>query len=117
LVVIRKDIMLKLLKDNKQKKDNPKGQITMEFMFCMVVILIMFWSSIRVLRWTGLDLAERRIGHDKILMQPTYLSFGCLMHDYLTGNWSLDVDYRDGPIKQLAPAFHQPTSLNAWWAY
>ena len=72
-----------------------KGQLLMEFTFTMIVILLMFWGVMMIFRWTGMDLAERRIAHEMTL----------------TGN----INGRFGPQQQLDPYFYEPISMNAIW--
>jgi len=41
-----------------------KAQSTIEFTFAMVVIMFLVYGMVRVFRWTGMDLAERRWAQD-----------------------------------------------------
>ena len=66
------------------------GQAIIEFTFCMIVIMIMIYGIIEVLRWTGEDIAERRITHQDVLTDAA-----------LT------------PTQQVEPDFYLPTDLDA----
>jgi len=41
----------------------------LEFTFCMIVLLLMMYGMMMVFRWVGLDLAERRQSHERVLTQ------------------------------------------------
>jgi len=41
-----------------------KAQSTIEFTFAMVVIMFLVYGMVRVFRWTGMDLAQRRWAQD-----------------------------------------------------
>jgi len=43
------------------------GQSTIEFTFAMVIILVLIFGMIRIFRWAGMDLAERRWAHEDTL--------------------------------------------------
>jgi len=68
-----------------------KGQVILEFTFCMIVILIMIYGVIKVFHWTGIDIVERQRAHETILLE--------------------DVSSRD----QITPFFYAPVRLNAIW--
>jgi hypothetical protein len=40
------------------------GQSTIEFTFAMIVIMFLIYGMVRVFRWTGMDLAQRRWAQD-----------------------------------------------------
>ena len=69
-----------------------KGQVILEFTFCMIVILIMLYGVIKVFHWTGSDLVERQRAHTKTLLVNT-----------------LD------PREQIDPYFYAPIKMNAVW--
>ncbi len=48
-----------------------KGQSTIEFTFAMIMILLLIYGMVRIFRWIGLDLAERRVASDKALTTGT----------------------------------------------
>jgi len=68
-----------------------KGQVILEFTFCMIVILLMIYGSIKVFHWAGSDLVERQKMHEAVLIE--------------------DVDPRD----QINPFFYSPVKMNAIW--
>ena len=45
-----------------------QAQSTIEFTFALIIILLMAWGMIRIFRWGGMDLAERRWMHDETLV-------------------------------------------------
>lgn len=67
-----------------------KAQSTLEFAFSMIAMAVLMYGLILVFRWTGLDLAERRISHDNTLI-----------------NTSVQ------PEQQLTPDFHRPRKIGA----
>ena len=44
-----------------------KGQVILEFTFCMIVILIMMYGVIKVFHWTGRDIVARQRAHETTL--------------------------------------------------
>ena len=66
-----------------------RAQSTIEFTFVMIVILLLAYGLIRVFRWVGMDLAERRWTHEQVL----------------TGGATTQ--------EQLAPDFYRPKRLNS----
>ncbi len=67
-----------------------RAQSTIEFTFSVIVIVFLAYGLIRVFRWGGMDLAERRWTSDAVLK-----------------NESLSVE------QQLAPDFYRPKRINA----
>jgi len=95
-----------------------KGQIIMEFIFSMMVLLLMIYGTMMVFRWTGVDLGNRRVAHDTILLRninedysvtcdPNGLVFGIC-----TTFWE---QATEGPIEQIDPYFHRVSRMNAIW--
>ena len=75
-----------------------KAQAILEFTFAMVIIMLMMYSLIMIMRWVGMDFAERRIAHEQKLTEP------------------IDEDFRRrefGTLKQLDPYFYKPIKMNA----
>ncbi len=85
-----------------RKINKNKAQVTLEFSFCMIIILLMMFSLIRIFRWTGMDLAERRKAHERELGKIVGL-----VEDYEFP--------RTGPLKQIDPYFFKPGKLDAVW--
>ena len=69
---------------------NTKGQAAIEFTFAMMITLIMVFALLMVFRWAGLDLADRRVSHDKTLSNETLR-----------------------PEQQLNPDFYRPRKIDA----
>ena len=44
------------------------GQSIIEFCFAMVVVILLIYGLVMVIRWVGMDLADRRIAHDRVLI-------------------------------------------------
>ena len=82
-----------MLKTAKNIKNMPpiKGQAILEFSFCMIVILIMFYGVIKVFHWAGRDSVERQRSHDSLL---------------IGGSNAKD---------QISPYYHGPTRMDAIW--
>ncbi len=68
---------------------NKRAQSTIEFTFTMIVIFVLAYGLIKVFRWAGMDLAERRWALEDVIT---------------TGN---------SPEEQLSPAeFYRPKRIN-----
>lgn len=89
--------MLKPRKNNKLY-----GQVIIEFTFCMIIVMLMMYSLIKIFRWTGVDLAERRIAHDVTLKSA-------VTRDYSASSLG------DGPMGQIDTYFYSPIKINAVW--
>jgi len=68
-----------------------KAQSTIEFTFVMIAILLLAYGLIRIFRWAGMDLAERRYEHERVLT---------------SGSNAYD---------QLKPDFYRPKRLNSFY--
>ena len=82
------------------KKYQNEGQVFIEFTFCFVVILLMLFSIIMVLRWAGVDLAQRRRAHDETIVRGSVPD----------GRTDARV-----PMRQMDPYFYNPVKMNAVW--
>lgn len=103
------------------------GQVMVEFTFCMIIIFLMIYAIMMVLRWTGVDLAERRIAHEQQLRTGITQDYGaCTSYDTCAvtcpdgfgglGTCCLtSSDFSEGPLKQIDPYFYTPTKINAVW--
>lgn len=85
---------------SRRRSRHDHAQITLEFIFSMMVVLVMIYSLIMVLRWSGVDLAERRLAHDQYLTVDVNQNYG-------------NKNINDGPLKQLEPSFYEPMGLKA----
>ena len=68
-----------------------KGQVIIEFTFCLVIVLLMIYGVTKVFIWAGRDLVERRKAHDEILTSDV------------------------SPRQQITPDFYYPVKMNAIW--
>ncbi len=75
-----------------------KGQVFIEFTFCMIVILLFFYGCVMAFRWAGLSLANRRISHDKALNAS------------VRDKWTAPSG--DSAIIQINPKFDKGTPMN-----
>ena len=71
-------------------KINKRAQSTIEFTFALIIIFFITYGLIRVFRWAGFDLAERRWAHEELLTR---------------GGVSTDT--------QLTPDFYRPKRINS----
>jgi len=78
-----------------------KGQVILEFTFCMIVILIMIYGVIKVFHWAGRDLVERQRAHEATLVSD----------EETRVLWSSRVD----PKQQIDPYFYDPIRMDAIW--
>jgi hypothetical protein len=75
-----------------------KGQVILEFTFCMVIVLLMVYGITKILTWTGREYVGRITGHDETL----FLSVPSRYSD-------------SGPVRQIDPYYYTPVKLNAIW--
>lgn len=68
---------------------NKKGQSTIEFVFAMMVTMVLVVALFLVFHWAGMDFSNRRFTHDQVL-----------------SNDSLR------PEQQLIPDFYKPRKLD-----
>ena len=99
-----------------QRRSNPekqvrndtktRAQVTLEFTFSMILVLLLMYGVIRVMGWLSLTLAERRVAHDHSLIKRTDVE-----------NWK-DIYKDPSPLLQLQPEFYTTNKLrlvfNGW---
>ena len=92
-----------------------KGQVILEFTFCMIIILLMIFGITKVFIWSGREYAERSIAHDRTLYLPIDRNYGsCIAYT----PWGACLAYGpvgNGPLKQIDPYFYTPIKMNAIW--
>jgi len=66
----------------------------------MVIIFLMVYGLMMIVRWSGRDIADRRIAHEQQLR---------------TGITQSYVDMEDGPLRQIDPYFYTSTRMNTVW--
>jgi hypothetical protein len=112
------------MNERRETREEEKGQAVIEFTFCMIIIFLMIYAIMMVLRWTGKDLAERRIAHEETLRTEIHQDYGgCVSYgaevcdgDGICSTPCLaESTFADGPIKQIAPYFYTPIKMNAVW--
>lgn len=96
-----------------------QGQIIMEFVFSMMVLLIMLYGTMMVFRWTGIDLGFRRLSHDQMLNKPVNDSYNAPCdRTFGIPPFEICLDWgqaTEGPIEQIDPYFYKVTPMNAIW--
>ena len=80
------------MKNNKQK-----AQVTLEFTFCFVVVLLLIYGCIMAFKWAGVSLAARQKQHNDTLTSG------------INEQW---VEWETGPLKQLNPDFAEPVPMD-----
>lgn len=75
-----------------------KGQVILEFTFCMIVILLMLFGITKVFTWSGREYAGRSNAHDDTLYTEIEQSYGPM---------------GEGPLQQIDPFFYTPVKMNA----
>ena len=79
------------------------GQVVTEFAFCMIIVMLLSYATIKAFQWSGVNLAERRAAHERTLSQPIDEKWG---------------DPKDGPLKQLDTGFFTSNKMgmvfNKW---
>ena len=81
-------------------KRTSKAQVLIEFTFAMVIIFLMIYGSIMIFRWSGMDLAEKRIQHEEVLTGTV-------------GFQEFDHPKDALPMRQIDPQFYKPIEMNA----
>ncbi|MCA9408363.1 MAG: hypothetical protein H6755_01520 [Candidatus Omnitrophica bacterium] len=71
--------------------NNQKGQAIIEFLFAMIIIMLMIYAMGKIFHWTGADLAARRVKHEEVLMSGS------------------------NPQQQIVTYFDAPLEMNAIW--
>ncbi len=82
----------------RKMETNRVGQAVLEFTFSMVILVLLIMGLIKVFLWTGIDLAERRKAHERVLTQT------------LPGTEAV---YE---LRQIRPTFFFSAPVNAAWA-
>jgi hypothetical protein len=77
-----------------------KGQVILEFTFCMLIVMLMVFGITKVLIWSGRDFAGRNEAHTKALTRDIVKGYK---------------DIGDGPLNQINPYFYTPVKMNAVW--
>jgi hypothetical protein len=100
------------------------GQVIIEFTFCMIVVFLMIFGLAKVFTWTGRDLAERSIAHDRLLASPVDPNYQCVEvfvpPDFDPMHPDPDIipkclSYSGGPSLQIDPYFYTPVKMDAIW--
>ena len=72
-----------------------KGQVMIEFTFCMIIVFLMMYAVLMVFRWTGRDPGRRQKAHEDLLRS--------------TGGGG------GNPQPSIAPYFYTPEPMKAVW--
>lgn len=111
--------MFKMIKNKRRKPftihHSPlthKGQVILEFTFCMIVILIMIYGVIKVFHWAGMDLVERQRAHEAILIRESIITDPC---GIIIFGICFPVTFDDSPRQQINPDFYAPVRMNTIW--
>ena len=82
------------------------GQVTVEFTFCMVIVILLMYAVVKAFRWAGVDLAERRAASE-----GTFIT-------NINEKWANTLVNTQGPGKQLVSNFYRTKRLgmvfNKW---
>ncbi|MCA9401292.1 MAG: hypothetical protein KC713_06670, partial [Candidatus Omnitrophica bacterium] len=110
-------------KNRLQNRSFYKGQAIIEFTFSMVIVFLMIYGVMKVFQWTGLDLANRRIAHESLLVGDVLQDYSACQGYQSVVNSVTNEIYQEcvdfnrgeeaaGPLKQIDSFFHMPTSMN-----
>jgi hypothetical protein len=87
---------MKTRKRNQRKKlCKWQGQVSLEFMFGMIGVVLLVVGMIQVFAWTGNDLMKRFNSHEALLVSPVGTSQPA------------------APLEQVRPMFYSVTKINA----
>lgn len=93
---------------NSKIKNNKRSlaQVTIEFTFCMIIIVLLMYALVKAFRWAGMDLAERRAANDQIFVTN------------INENWEQAKINTEGPGRQLVSDFYRTKRMglvfNKW---
>ena len=96
-ISVREDFDMK--KFFKKQKKFLFGQVTMEFLFCMIIVVLFMFGFVQALAWIGITLAERRAAGDASLTSITAVE-----------QWR-DFNTDPSPLTQLNPNFYKPKKM------
>ena len=77
---------------------NRRGQSTIEFTFAMIITIILIYALFMVFRFVGLDLAERRFAHERLLTNGALRPEQQLTPDFFTPR-KIDAAYKGFNLK------------------
>lgn len=80
-----------------KRLQNFKAQVTLEFTFCFLIVLLIFYGCLKAFEWVGVDLAKRRIAHDE--------TFNIKVEE----DWT---DLSNSSLIQLDPDFYTSSKMN-----
>jgi len=60
--------MKKEEKNNRLQKK--QAQATLEFAFCFIVVMLLFYSCVKAMQWVGIALVRPRIDHQEVMRNP-----------------------------------------------
>lgn len=72
------------------------AQSAIEFAFCMVAMVLIFYGCVMIFRWAGVGLAERKMAHEEALTQE-------IGDGWVNGK---------GPLGQVQLDYYIPDNLN-----
>ena len=82
------------------------GQVTLEFTFCLIIVILLMYGMIQVLSWIGMTLTERRAKSEQSLTSFTAVE-----------NWR-DPNRDPSPLTQLQTDFYTSKKMklvfNQW---
>ena len=101
----------------KKNKHSYKGQVIVEYTFCLIIVFLMVYSMIKIFRWSGTNLVKRQKDHQALLTAHIEEEYGCTVHaPPMAGGGCLHyVPESEGPLKQIDPYFSDPLPMNAIW--
>lgn len=77
-----------------------RGQAIIEFTFSMVIVFIIFYSTIKIFEWSGIDMVKRRVAHDTLMTTNIEEAYQNL---------------ESSPLKQIDTIYTKATPMNAIW--
>lgn len=83
-----------------QRNPRAQGQVTLEFTFSMIIVILLMYGIIQVMSWIATSLAERRVSSDQSLTATVAVE-----------DWN-DIYTDPSPLTQLQPEFYSPKKMN-----
>ncbi len=79
------------------------GQVMLEFVFSLMVVLLLLYAVVKVFSWTGSSLVERRKAHDQKLTTP------------ISEEFNPSTQMSQGPLNQIDPFYYKKKKVRAVW--
>ena len=92
-----------------------RAQSTIEFTFAMIIVLLLVFGLIRIFRWAGMDLAERRWAYDKAMANDPNFVKESMTLDNLSNVGVGTAGTGTAQAQEMIPDAYRPKRINAFF--